>query len=92
MLGIGNQGNRVEYLVDPFERRSGTLTPGNGHTQHAQRRHEQRNVDVERHEFAQGEGAVNDLQAADTEHANEADLWQQFNGRKILGADFRGVD
>ena len=92
VLGIDDVGMDLQHLVDPLESDRGALTPGDRHAEHAQRAHEQGDVEVELDELAEREVAVDHLHAAEAEHGDQAELRHQFDRRQVLRPDPRRLD
>ena len=89
VLDLGHGG---QHLVDTLQRRTGTLAPGDGHPHHPQRDDEQRDVGVERHQFADRHLAVEHAVSTDGEHGDQAELGQQLHRRHVEGADLGGPE
>ena len=73
--------------MHPLGRRGRPLGLGDDHAEHPQRPDEQHDVDVERHQRAEAEAAVEHLVAAVAEHEDQADVGQQLHGRQVAGPD-----
>ena len=82
MIGVGGQD-----LLDPLGRGGGPLGLGDDHAEHPQRPDEHDDVDVERHERAEAQGAVQHLVAAVAEHGDQADVRQQLQRRQVASPD-----
>ena len=68
--------------MDPLEGGGGPLAPRQRHPDRAQRPHEQRHVEVERDQLADGHLPVEHAVTADSEHGDQAERWQQVDRRQ----------
>ncbi len=71
--------------MHPLRRGRRPLGLGDDHPQHPQGPDEQHDVDVEGHERAEAEAAVEHLVAAVAEHRDQADVGQQLHRRQVGG-------
>ena len=80
---IADLGHRAQHLVDALEGGGGALAPCERHPDRAQRPHEQRHVEVEGDELADGHLPVEHAVPADAEHGDQPERRQQVDRRQV---------